>query len=140
MKPCMPCALEEAAPAAIVYRNDSWSCEMVDGYDVPGWFVLRLRRHAEGWESLTPEELAEFGGIAQLISSALVTGVDAAGAYFMSFGENYKHFHFLVIARPHDLSPELRGASILQQVASDRDREAALVAAGQVREALRAGR
>ena len=44
-------------------------------------------------------------------SSAAIQDVTGAPTvYFMSFGENYPHFHFLVIARPADLAPEHRRA------------------------------
>jgi hypothetical protein len=58
---CLICAMEDAADDVVVARDDLWACEIVPGYEVPGWFVLRTRRHAIGLPGLTPEELATFG-------------------------------------------------------------------------------
>ncbi len=63
-----------------------------------------------------------------------VTG--APTVYFLSFGENYPHLHFLVIARPATLPPELRGAAILTLRTDHRDGPASLATASAVRQAL----
>ncbi len=135
---CLPCDLEAAESGAIVYRDDLWSCEVADGYDVPGWFVLRARRHAEGWTGLTPEEAATFGLVAQRVSAAIHEATGAVNTYFVSFGENYPHLHFLLIARAPDLSPDLKGAAILGQRLEHCDRAAALATAAAVRAAVAA--
>ncbi len=136
MSSCLPCELERAEPAAVVYRDDTWSCDVAEGYDVPGWFILRLRRHAEGWSELTAEDLAGFGPISQRIAAAIQSATGATGVYFMSFGENYPHFHFLITARPQHLAPHSRGAGILAARADYRDMAASLQTASAVRDAL----
>jgi diadenosine tetraphosphate (Ap4A) HIT family hydrolase len=136
MSDCLPCDLEASDPLAIVYRDQDWSCEIAEGYDVPGWFILRLRRHAEGWAGPTIEELADFGPVSQRIAKAIEAATGATGVYFMSFGENYPHFHFLVIARDAELAAEFRGAAILALRAEARDRDAALEVGAHVRHAL----
>jgi diadenosine tetraphosphate (Ap4A) HIT family hydrolase len=133
---CLPCDLETADPASVVYRDDTWACEIADGYDVPGWFILRLRRHAEGWGGPTASELADFGSVSQRLALAIQSATGATGTYFLSFGENYPHFHFLVIARDADLPPESRGAAILTLRAEGRDRSKALEVGARVRDAL----
>jgi diadenosine tetraphosphate (Ap4A) HIT family hydrolase len=136
MSECLPCDLESADAAAIIYRDDTWSCEIADGYDVPGWFILRLRRHAEGWTEPTLDELAGFGAVSQRVANAIQSATGASNVYFLSFGENYPHFHFLVIARDADLPVESRGAAILGLRASNRDLDASLAVGGRVRECL----
>jgi len=136
MSDCLPCDLETVEPSRVIYRDDDWSCEIADGYDVPGWFILRLRRHAEGWGGPTAEELAGFGPVAQRIAVAIQSATGATGAYFMSFGENYPHFHFLVIARDAELPTESRGAAILSMRTSSRDLAASLAVGERVRSAL----
>ena len=138
MNDCLPCDLERAEAAAVVARDDTWSCEVAEGYDVPGWFFLRLRRHAEGWSGPTVTELADFGPLSQRLAAAIQQVTGAPTIYFMSFGENYPHFHFLVIARAADLAPEHRGAGILTLRADHRDHDASLVLASRVRDALTA--
>jgi diadenosine tetraphosphate (Ap4A) HIT family hydrolase len=135
---CLPCDLETADSSAIIYRDDRWSCEVAEGYDVPGWFILRLRRHAEGWAGLDPEDAATFGAVSQRVAGAIREATSSPTVYFMSFGENYPHFHFLVTARPADLPPELRGAGILALRADHRDLQAALGVAAEVRAAVAA--
>jgi diadenosine tetraphosphate (Ap4A) HIT family hydrolase len=103
---------------------------------VPGWFMLRLRRHAEGWSEPTADELASFGPISQRLAAAIQSATGATGVYFMSFGENYPHFHFLVIARDAELPPESRGAAILGLRAENRDLDAALEVGARVRDTL----
>lgn len=123
---CLPCDLEDSATEAVVFRDDTWSCEVAPGYEVPGWYILRLRRHAEGWEGLLPDELAGFGGRCAHLSSAIRGVLDASHVYFMSFGENYPHFHFLVTARGVDTPPDLRGGNILKLRETNRDMARAL--------------
>lgn len=136
MTDCLPCTLENVDPAAVVYRDDTWACEVVDGYEVPGWYFVRLRRHSEGWDGLTPDEAAGFGTVSQRVVQAIQKVTGAPTVYFMSFGENYPHFHFLVIARPEGLPAESRGAAILATRAENLDRDAALQVAADVRASL----
>lgn len=136
MSACLPCDLEGADAVNVVYRDDAWSCEVADGYDVPGWFILRLRRHAEGWSGATAAELADFGPLSKRLTAAIHEATGAPTVYFMSFGENYPHFHFLVIARDADLPSERRGAGILALRAEHCDLGASLAVASRVREAL----
>ncbi len=136
MSACLPCDLESAPADAVVYRDADWACEVAEGYEVPGWHVLRVRRHAEGWPALTPSEAAGFGVVAQRVTRAIQAATGAPTVYFLSFGENYAHLHFLLIARPADLPPELRGAAILTLRAEHRERPAALASAATVRRAL----
>jgi len=135
---CLPCDLESADAATTVFRDDTWSCDVADGYDVPGWFILRLRRHAEGWSEPTVEELAGFGPLSQRVTAAIREVTGAPTVYFLSFGENYPHFHFLLVARDADLALEHRGAGILSLRAEHRDHDASLAVAARVRDALAA--
>ena len=136
MSACLPCDLEDADVASVVFRDDTWSCEVAEGYDVPGWFILRLRRHAEGWSGPTVTELADFGPLSQRVAAAIQEATGAPTVYFMSFGENYPHFHFLVTARNADLAAEQRGAGILALRADHRNLDASLTVASRVRDAM----
>lgn len=138
MSACLPCDLESADTSSVVFRNDTWSCDVANGYDVPGWFILRLRRHAEGWSGPNATELAAFGPLSQRLATAVQQATGAPTVYFMSFGENYPHFHFLIIARDAELAPEHRGAGILALRAELRDLDASLAVAVRVRAALTA--
>ena len=52
---CLICHLDRAPDEAVVFRDDDWACEMAPGFEVPGWYFLRLRRHALGWGGLEEE-------------------------------------------------------------------------------------
>ena len=136
MSSCLPCDLERAGPEAVVFRDEVWSCDVADGYDVPGWFFWRLRRHAEGWSGPTVEELSSFGPLSQRVTAAIQRVTGAPTVYFMSFGENYPHFHFLLTARGAEVRPQHRGAGILELRTGQRDLDASLAVAARVRTAL----
>jgi diadenosine tetraphosphate (Ap4A) HIT family hydrolase len=111
---CLICAMEDADDAVVVARDDLWACEVVPGYEVPGWFVLRTRRHAIGLPGLTLEELASFGPRARDAIAAVTEATGAPATYLMSFGENYRHYHALIAARGDDVPPERRSGDILK--------------------------
>lgn len=123
---CLPCALEEAGEAAVVFRDPLWAAEVAPGYDVPGWFILRARRHAERITGLDDDELSSLGGRTRDLVAAVTEATGAPATYLMVFGENYPHFHILVVARGAAVPPELRGGNILRLRGEQADREAAL--------------
>ena len=43
---CLICSMEEADPAGRVFLDELWAAEVAPGFEVPGWFFLRARRHA----------------------------------------------------------------------------------------------
>ena len=133
---CLICQLDEAADEAVVFRDADWSCEIAPGFEVPGWFFLRLRRHALGWGALEREELTGFGPIAQQLMLALEEAFDAPARYLMTFGEAYPHFHAVVTVRTDDIPPESRSGNILALRANLVDRQAALAKVPDVRAAL----
>ena len=57
--------MEEADPDGRAFLDDLWAAEVAPGYEVPGWFFLRARRHAEKLTGLDEEETAAFGRRAQ---------------------------------------------------------------------------
>jgi diadenosine tetraphosphate (Ap4A) HIT family hydrolase len=96
---CLLCAMEQADEQAVVFRDPLWAAEVVPGYDVPGWFILRARRHAERITGLDPDELSTLGLRARDLVAAVTEVTGAPATYLMVFGENYPHFHVLVAAR-----------------------------------------
>ncbi|MGX6601005.1 HIT family protein [Micromonosporaceae bacterium Da 78-11] len=110
---CLMCRMEEADPAAVVFRDEHWAAEIVPGYQVPGWIVLRARRHAERITGLDPAELGSFAQRAQDVVAAVTEVTGAPATYLMVFGENYPHFHTLIASRGADVPVELRAGNIL---------------------------
>jgi diadenosine tetraphosphate (Ap4A) HIT family hydrolase len=130
---CLICSMEESDPASRVFLDELWAAEVAPGYEVPGWFFLRARRHAEKLTGLDEAETATFGRHAHDLVSAVEQVTGAPAVYLLSFGENYRHFHALVAARGDEVPPELRGYGLIQLLAEGRDVPAARALAGQVR-------
>ena len=135
---CLICHLDEAPDEAIVFRDEDWACEIATGFEVPGWYFLRLRRHALGWGALEQPELTAFGPVVRDLMGALDRAFGAPACYLMTFGEAYPHFHAVVTVRTEDIPPELRSGNILALRASRVDRDAALAHVPAVRAALAA--
>jgi diadenosine tetraphosphate (Ap4A) HIT family hydrolase len=130
---CLICSMEESDPAGRVFLDELWAAEVAPGYEVPGWFFLRARRHAEKLTGLDEEETAVFGRRAHDLVSAVERVTGAPAVYLLSFGENFRHFHALVAARGDQVPPEARGWALLGLLAGGRDVPAAQAVAGDVR-------
>lgn len=133
---CLICHLDEAPEDAVVFRDATWACEVAPGFEVPGWYFLRARRHALGWGELSDDELATFGPTARDLMLALERAFDAPARYLMTFGEAYPHFHCVVTVRADDVPASSRSGNILGLRASRVDRGAALARVPDVRSAL----
>jgi diadenosine tetraphosphate (Ap4A) HIT family hydrolase len=125
MDDCLLCTMETADETSVVFRDQLWAAEVVPGYDVPGWFILRARRHAERITGLDDEELTSYGRHARDLVAAVTDVTGAPATYQLVFGENYPHFHALIAARGDDVPPGLRAGNILQLRADRADRAAA---------------
>jgi diadenosine tetraphosphate (Ap4A) HIT family hydrolase len=136
--PCLICSLEEADEDSRVFADELFAAESVPGYDAPGWYFLRVRRHAELITSLTTEELAAFGQRARDLVAAIETVTAVPAVYLMTFGETYKHFHALVCARGDDVPKAQRGGRIVGRLPEACDREASLALVPMVRQAYEA--
>ncbi|RFA11122.1 hypothetical protein B7R54_06100 [Subtercola boreus] len=132
------CSLERVDENSVVFRDDLWSCELPTGYEVPGWFFLRVRRHALGWHELTQAELDSLGQHLKDLTGAVADATGARATYAMNFGESYAHFHVLVAARGEDVPPERRGGNIVNLRGERLDRSAALELVPKVRAAYEA--
>jgi diadenosine tetraphosphate (Ap4A) HIT family hydrolase len=111
---CLLCAMEDAADTSVVFRDSLWATEVVPGYEVPGWFILRARRHAERITGLDDGELSTFARRARDLVGAVTEVTGAPATYLLVFGENYPHFHALIAARGDDVPPESRAGDILR--------------------------
>ncbi|TVZ07458.1 hypothetical protein EAS64_05235 [Trebonia kvetii] len=132
------CHLDRAPDDTVVFRDDDWACEIAPGFEVPGWYFLRLRRHALGWGGLEERELKSFGPLVQELMAALGLAFDAPARYLMTFGEAYPHFHAVITVRTDDIPPESRSGNILALRESLVDRDAAVARVPGVRAALAA--
>jgi diadenosine tetraphosphate (Ap4A) HIT family hydrolase len=134
---CAMCDLEECEEATVVFRDELWMAQIVPGYDVPGWFVLRARRHAERLTGLDDAEAGTFGRRARDLTAAVTEVTGAPATYLLVFGENHAHFHALVTARAADVPEDRRGGDILKLRARYADAGAARSLVPGVRRAYR---
>jgi diadenosine tetraphosphate (Ap4A) HIT family hydrolase len=111
--PCLLCEMEQTVLGAVVFRDELWAAEVAPGYEVPGWFFLRVRRHAELLTGLDDAELSALGHRAKDLVAAVTEATGAPATYLLHFGENYRHFHALIAARGADIPAERRGGNIL---------------------------
>jgi len=128
--------MEDANPERVVYRDEQWSVEVVPGYEVEGWFILRTRRHALRIVSLDDSELSSFGWRARDLAAAVTDVTGAPAVYLMVFGESYPHFHVLVAARGADVPHDRRTGEILKLRLERADIAASLKLVPLVRAAL----
>jgi diadenosine tetraphosphate (Ap4A) HIT family hydrolase len=122
---CLICGLEESAPSDVVFRDERWAAEIVPGYDVPGWFFLRARRHAEKITGLDEEEQKTFGRRARDMVAAVNQATGAEATYMLMFGESFPHFHVLITARTAEVPADRRAGDILKLRAEQADLERA---------------
>lgn len=137
MDECLLCTMETADDDVVLFRDDLWAAEIVPGYDVPGWIILRVRRHAERITGLNDAELAGFAQRTRDVVAAVTEVTGAEATYLMVFGENYPHFHALITPRGDDIPPERRAGNILQLRADHADPRAAAALIPRLRAAYR---
>ncbi len=111
---CLLCETEDADESCVVFRDEHWAAEIVTGYEVPGWVILRVRRHAERITGLDDEELGGLAHRARDLTAAVAEVMGAPATYLLVFGENYPHFHVLVAPRGEDVPLDRRAGDILR--------------------------
>lgn len=121
---CLICDLDTEDESTQIFADDLWAASVVPGYDVPGWYFLRARRHAERITGLNDEEAATFGTHAKDIVAAVTAATGSEATYMLMFGESFPHFHVLITARGADVPPERRAGDILKLRAEKADLEA----------------
>lgn len=131
---CLICVMEDADDERVVFRDELWAAEIVPGYEVPGWFILRARRHAERITGLDPDELSTFAYRARDLVAAVSEVTGAPTTYLLVFGESYPHFHVLVAARGADVPDDRRAGDIMKLRLDSADLPAALALVPSVRD------
>lgn len=111
---CAMCAMEQIEETSIVFRDELWAAEIAPGMEVPGWIVLRARRHAERITGLNDAESDTFGRRARDLAAALTEVTGAPATYLLAFGENHPHFHALITPRGIDVPLNRRSGDILK--------------------------
>lgn len=79
-----------------VLRNGLVSAWILPGCEYPGWYVVQVNRHAEGYLAFTAAEAAAVGEANWMLARAVhsVTGINRSYQY--AIGEVNPHFHMLI--------------------------------------------
>ncbi len=134
---CAVCAMERVDESAVVFRDELWAAEIMPGAEVPGWIVLRARRHAERITGLDDAESDSFGRRVRDLAAALTDVTGAPTSYLLAFCENNAHFHALIIARGVHVPEDRRRGDIMKLLATHNDPAQALALVPAVRHAYR---
>jgi diadenosine tetraphosphate (Ap4A) HIT family hydrolase len=104
---CLACdvlAGKVKAPGGAIYEDNYWVVEhSLSPVLLPGYLIIKLKRHCEHLAELTPEEAIALGKIIQSTCLALSQVVQPAKIHVCSWGEQVKHIHFHVIPRTSDM-------------------------------------
>lgn len=88
------------APGGVIYEDNYWVLEhSLSPVLLPGYLIIKLKRHSEHLAELTSEEANALGRIIQNTCSALSRVVKPAKIHVCSWREQVKHIHFHVIPR-----------------------------------------
>ncbi|MBW4425666.1 MAG: HIT family protein [Nostoc desertorum CM1-VF14] len=100
---CLACSVlagKIQAPGGVIYEDNYWVVEhSLNPVLLPGYLIIKLKRHCKHLAQLTPEEASALGGIIQNTCSALSQVVKPAKIHVCSWGEQVKHIHFHIIPR-----------------------------------------
>ena len=133
---CQVCDMRTNADKdAVVYTDELWTVAL--GWDVPGWYMVMVNRHGGDWLwGLSDTEAAALGPLIRNVGQAAKTEAAAECVYMMGFGEQWQHFHFMLMSRPASTATEFRGAGILAHAAELADRDEAVRVGARVRQRL----
>jgi len=135
-KQCGVCNMRASAPSeSVVYADDSWTVTL--GYDVPGWVVVMTNRHTDDWTwGLSPLEAPTMGPLIQRLTTAMKAEAHVERIYMMGFGEQWRHFHFMLMSRSSSVGADLRGAGMLALAPDLADPDEALRVGARIRQRL----
>ena len=75
---------------------------------------------------------------AERLSAVARAEADAERVYMVGFGEQWQHFHFMLLSRPVTIPQHLRGAALFEGAPELADRDEALRVASRMRKTLAA--
>jgi diadenosine tetraphosphate (Ap4A) HIT family hydrolase len=135
---CHTCDLRtKATQETLIHVDDLWTAIQV--LDVPGWIMVMANRHSGDWLwGLSGQEASTLGPLMQRLSEAARVEADAERVYFMGFGEQVQHFHFMLLSRSRSTAPEMRGAGMLEHASKLANQGQALRVAAKIRNRLAA--
>jgi diadenosine tetraphosphate (Ap4A) HIT family hydrolase len=133
---CQICDLRKAIPSeSLVYVDDVWTANLV--LDVPGWIMVSANRHSGDWLwGLSDHEASTLGPLVRRLTAAAKAEADVERVYMLGFGEQWQHFHFMLLSRRASTPADFRGPGILAHAAELADRDEAFRAGARIRQRL----
>ena len=89
-----------------------------------------------GLTALNDEELVSVGPLLAKLSMAISEVTGAEKVYVVAFGENFPHWHFVLMTRGPQVPKEHRGAQLILSWQQYEDRPVALEVAEKIRRLL----
>lgn len=100
---CLACdvlAGKVTPPGGVIYDDQHWRVDhSTSPVLLPGFLIIKPRRHVEHIALLTAEEMAAFGPLLRNTCRALAHVLHPAKIYVSSFGEAVSHIHFYILPR-----------------------------------------
>jgi diadenosine tetraphosphate (Ap4A) HIT family hydrolase len=139
MTTCAICDVHEAGDplGGWLLDDEHWSVWVLDGFEVPGWLTVGLRRHGVGMMSMDAAEASTFGLVLARVSAAMQTVTGAERVYIVGLGELHPHWHVTLAARGPDAPAEQRGLRLFDRRDELLDPDESVRVAHQVRDLLR---
>jgi diadenosine tetraphosphate (Ap4A) HIT family hydrolase len=88
-----------AAPGGTVYEDDLWIADHGVSLLVPGYLVLKPKRHVHELADLVPREAATLGTVLTTLHRAMREALAPERIYVCSFAETQHHLHFHMLPR-----------------------------------------
>jgi diadenosine tetraphosphate (Ap4A) HIT family hydrolase len=137
MSECRICEYErQPPPGGWFFQTEHWSVGRHPTMEVPGWVVCQLRRHAAGLVDMSADELASMGPTLAEVARAITAETDAERVYFVSFGENHRHVHVVLLPRGPEVPAEHRSSKLHANSGLYADPAAAAETEARIRAAL----
>jgi diadenosine tetraphosphate (Ap4A) HIT family hydrolase len=104
---CLACDIlagRVTLPGGVLFEDAYWWVDhRASPVLLPGFLIVKPRRHVEHLADLTDAEGAGLGPVLRLASRALTRAVAPAKVYAASFGERVRHLHCFVLPRTPDM-------------------------------------
>jgi diadenosine tetraphosphate (Ap4A) HIT family hydrolase len=142
---CLACDVIDGrvvAPGGVILDDGLWLVDhSTSPVLLPGFLIIKPRRHVEGIAELTTEEAAALGPLLRRVCRAVMEALRPERVYVCSFGEAVRHLHWYVV--PRYAGMPATGPAVISAMFADRSwaapDSAAIEAADKVRALLKRG-
>jgi histidine triad (HIT) family protein len=118
MDACFTCEVNAAVrptPGGPIFADGTWVADHGIPPILPGYVVLKPRRHVPDLADLTPEEAAGLGTVSRSVMAAIRAALQPERIYVCSFVESVpQHLHFHLLPRYATMPP--LGPGLLERI------------------------